>query len=549
MQEDIGTVAFRLVGRISCQSSLVPPWPTAHLGGGARRTAAYQGRTALTGQACRPEIVILKNASTQYTRSEGASGSTFALSTFRAARRLVLIFAVSRALGLLREVGIAAYFGTSASADRIGIAFVISSLATTVVSEAVGAAAIARLGHDRQASGSVYAWAQRSLPAATVCYLVLSMPVAGLVTSGDRGNLWEAPLLAASLAPCLGTAMLSAVGGALLTIEGRIGRITAAQACWSAGSLAGIAVVVAGWHSPFPVVLGWSVGNVVGFVVVRSGVHISTSGSRPRTIDLIRPGLSVALAYSLLSFQSITDRIIASRLQTGAIAALGYADRFHLIPVGFIFTVYGPAVLGDLVSRGRTTGLRASQAALHLERLVRVATPLALLAVAFGPVILHVVLSHGQFGAKSRTLTLGAYDGLMCGIVATALMLVLLRVTQAAGSRRGLLLVTGISVAGNLILTLGLSLVLGIAGIALATSVVTMLGAAVQTKLLARHLGSAWYAHVARTCLVPASAVLAVAGTVSILSYEKVLSGEGRVVICAAGMVATLAVQRVTSKR
>jgi putative peptidoglycan lipid II flippase len=490
----------------------------------------------------------LTDPSTQQITLEGASGSTFAFSSFRAFRRLVLIFALSRGLGLLREVGTAAYFGTTASADRLGIAFVISSFASTVISEAVGAAAISRLARDSTASGSLYAWAKRSVPVAMLAYVVISMPLAALVTYGESGNGLEAPVLAAALAPCVATAMLGAVAGARLTLDGRIGRVTASQACWSAGSLIGIAAVAAGWHSPLPVVLGWSAGNVLGFLVVRRGVDIPGSSVRLNAVNLIRPTLAVAIAYSLLSFQSVTDRIVASGLQTGAIAALGYADRFHLIPIGFIFAVYGPAILGDLMSPRLTPSMRTSRSALHLERLVRVASPMAFLAVAFAPFILRVVLGHGEFGTRSRTLTLGAFDGLMCGIVATALMLVLLRVTQAAGSLRRLPLVTGISVVGNVVVTLGLSAVLGIAGIALATSLVTMITAALQVKLLERNLGRAWYRHVVQTCLVPAAMVLIVTGAVAVLAYEGWIGGQGRVLICLAGLLATYATQRVAMR-
>jgi putative peptidoglycan lipid II flippase len=476
--------------------------------------------------------------------ADDAEGSTFAFSTFRALRHVVLIFAFSRGLGLLREVGTATFFGTTANADRIGTAFVISSFATTVVSEAVGAAAIRKLSRDRATSASLYAWAKRSMPMAMVVYAVLSIPLAALMTFGDGGNRWEGPLLAVALMPCVATSMLAAVGGALLTLDGRIGRVTASQACWSGGSLIGIAAIAAGWHSPLPLVLGWSAGNIAGLLVVRSAVEIRGPRIRISGIALIRPSLAVAFAYTLLSFQSITDRIIASRLQTGAIAALGYADRFHLIPVGFILAVYGPAILGDLMNRRRVASVNVSQSALHLERLVRIATPAAFLAVALAPLILRVVLSHGEFGSQSRILTLGALDGLMCGIVASSLMLVLLRVTQALGSLRYLPLVTGISVVGNALVSVGLSFVLGVAGIALGTSLITMITATLLVKLLERDLGREWYGEVVRSCLLPAMMVLIVGGAVAVLAYEGTIGSLGRIVICLVGAAATAATQR-----
>jgi putative peptidoglycan lipid II flippase len=487
-----------------------------------------------------------KSATPDEERSEG---SVFAFSTFRALWRVVLIFAFSRSLGLLREVGTAAFFGTTAVADRIGTAFIISSVATIVVSEAVGASAFRKLSRDRASIASLHAWAKRSMPVAISAYAILGVPLAAFMTSGDRGSHWEGPLLVIALTPCVATSMLAAVGGALLTLEGRIGRVTASQACWSGGSLLGVAVIAAGVHSPLPLVLGWSVGNIAGLLVIESAVDIQGPTMIINGIALLRPSIAVTFAYTLIAFQSITDRIIASRLQTGAIAALGYADRIHLIPVGFVLAVYGPAILGDLMNRDRLASVNISQSALHLERLARIATPAAFLAIAFSPVILQVILGHGEFGAKSQVLTLGALDGLMCGIVCTSLTLSLLRVTQALGSLKYLPLVTGVSIVGNLLVSLGLSFVLGIAGIALGTSLMTMVTATLQVKLLEKDLGDNWSRTVMRSCLLPAMMVLIVGGGVAVLAYEGLVDTQGRILICFVGAAITILTQRLTQQQ
>lgn len=473
----------------------------------------------------------------------------FAFSSFRALQRLVLVFAFSRGLGLLRETGIAAFFGTSAGADRIATAFVISSFATTAVSEAVGAAAIRRLSRDRRAARSLYAWARRGAPAAMLAYGLLSVPLAVLITAGDGGDRWAGPLLVLALTPCVATAMLTAVGGALLTLDGRIGRVNASQACWSAGSLLGIAAVAAGWHSPIPVAVGWSAGNLAGFLVIKSAVDIRGPRVDLGVRRLLAPSLAVAAAYSLLSIQGITDRLIASRLRTGAIAALSYADRLHLVPVGFILAVYGPAVLGDLMNGERGAKANAAQSAAHMRRLVLVAAPCTLAGLAFAPLILRVVLGHGEFGAASRTLSLGALDGLVCGIVATSLSLALLRVTQALGSARRLPLVTGVSVTANVLVSIALSFPFGVAGIALGTSLVAMITASLQVKLLGRDLGRSWSRELSRSCLLPAAIVLASGAAVTVGAYEGAIGGGLRVLICLGGLATIALVRRARPAR
>ena len=459
----------------------------------------------------------------------------FAFSSSRASVRLVLIFGLSRGLGLLRETGIAAFFGTGTGADRLAAAFVISSFAVTAVSEASGAAAIRRLSADPSSGASLLRAAKRWSPAAMLAFVAIGAPLAALLTAGEGGEWWVSPVLVLALTPCVATSMQAAVGGAQLTLEGRIGRVTASQACWSGGALLGIAAVAAGWDSPLPVALGWAAGNVVGYFVVRSGVELSGPRLDIGLRRLLGPSLAVAGAYSLLAGQGITDRLVATRLETGAIAALGYADRLYLVPVGFILAVYGPAVLGDLMNLRKDVSLAASQSALHLRRLVRGAAPCALAGLAFAPLILRLVLGHGEFDEQSQTLTLGALDGLLCGVVATSFSLALLRVIQALGSVRRLPLVTGVSVTVNLVVSLALSFPFGVAGIALGTSLTAMVAAILQLNMLERFLGRDWLFVVLRSCLLPAAVVLVTGTAVTVLAYEGVIDEGGRIGICLTG--------------
>jgi putative peptidoglycan lipid II flippase len=444
---------------------------------------------------------------------------------------------MSRLLGLLRETGTAAYFGTTAVADHLAAAFVISSFATTAVSEAVGAAAIRSLGHDRQSGRALQAWALRWAPAGMLVYVLLSVPLAAALSSGSSTG----PLLALALTPCVATAMLSAVGGAVLVLEGRIGRINASQACWSAGALLGVGAVAAGWHSAIPIAVGWSLGNLTGLLVIQSGLTLEGVGRRLPVRRLLGSSIAVAAAYSMLAIQGITDRLIASRLRVGAVAGLSYADRLHLVPVGFILAVYGPAVLGDLINDGEGAVRRS---AIHMQRLVRFAAPCTLIAIALAPQFLQLILGHGEFKSDSQRLSLGALDGLMAGIVATSLSLALLRVTQALATARRLPLVTGVSVTVNLLVSVALSFPLGIAGIALGTSLSAMLTAALQVKLLERDLGSAWTAGVFSSCLLPAAIVLATGALVTILAYQGLIGSGWRILLCAVGALSLLVAVR-----
>jgi putative peptidoglycan lipid II flippase len=454
------------------------------------------------------------------------------------------IYTSSRALGLVREVGIAYLFGTSLAADRLSAAFVVASLVSIVGGEAFYSGSVRWLGEARPKPptavsepqyASLLAVGRRAAFVATGAFALAGPLVTLFVLGGEEGSL-QGIVLSVTLAPSVGASVVSGCVNARLTLERRFLLLNAVQMLYSVGALVGIAViaVLGSEVGPLLVAVGWSAGNVAAAVVLyrraRPGPtpqrSISTSG-----LELLRIGLPIATAYSLVAVQGLTDRAVAARLGPGRVAALSYADRLFLLPVGFVIAALGPMVLGALVGQ-RQRQERAEIVALQQVRtLVASLVPLSLVFVAIGPQLVSLIFEGGSFGPRSRELTVAALDGLSVGISAVALSLVLFRVMQAVSALREIVFVSFAAVTLNAVLSIAGAIWLGLYGVALATSVVALIIVSIQTARLAGELGMRWRRDVLKEALLPVAVCCGLSIAVVAANQHDVLSDAGRAAV------------------
>jgi putative peptidoglycan lipid II flippase len=432
---------------------------------------------------------------------EGAATDAPLLASRRSLASLVGVFIASRGLGLVREIGVAYYFGTSVAADRWSAAFAVAGVAAFFAGEATYAAAVRWLGdqpraHPSPAYGFLLRTGVRAAGFASLGYAVLG-PLVTVLVLGDFDSGWEKSAgLALLLTPWIGSSILAACVNAQLTLERRFVLINAAQVLFSAGSLIGLlAIEISGATlDAAPVAIGWSLGNLAGLAVVylptrRMRADAGAAAASLRGFAAV--GLPVAVAYSLLSVQELTDRAIAARIGTGEVAALGYATRLLLLPIGFVMAALGPMVLSTLTSAKAGAQKQLSETAVaQLRVMARLLAPFAVAFAAVSPYLVSGLFEYGAFSAESTTETVAALDGLAIGVAAAGFSFLLFRAMQALAQLRELVVVGLFAVLANAILSLGLSLWLDLFGVTLATSIVAIGTSVIQMVLLARLLGA-----------------------------------------------------------
>ena len=468
------------------------------------------------------------------------------------------VYASSRALGLVREIGIAFFFGTSVAADRLSAAFVVASLVSIIGGEAFYAGSVRWLGEARPDPPAAFSEARyanlvavaRSAALASTAAFLLVGPLATLVVLGNGEGSTQAVALAAALAPSVGAALVSACINARLTLERRFVLMNGAQALYSVGALIGLAFIglFGRGIGPLPVALGWSAGNVAAAVTLyaRARPRPRRRDSEARAFALLRIGLPIAMAYSLVAIQSLTDRTVAARIGPGRVAALSYADRLFLLPVGFVIAALGPIVLGALVAE-RQQDRSVELAAFHqLRTVVSFLVPLSLLFVACAPWLVSFVFESGHFNAQSRDLTVAALDGFSVGIAAVAVSLVLFRMMQAVSKLREIVIVSVFAVVLNAVSTVGGALWLGLYGVTLSTSLVAVALVVLQTVRLSVELGRRWATEALKCAVVPVAVCCAVSIVIVTANHRGALGDPPRavVLVAAAAIAAALGSRR-----
>jgi len=350
----------------------------------------------------------------------------------------------SKVLGFAREVLMAHVLGASLTADgfRAAMAAVLIPLAF-LQNESVPAVMIP-MHRDALARGD----APRSLGALTIVVALLASAV--MLAIQLLGQVWvdaivggfspEGRELTLRFVRMMALAMpASAVLNVLAAGEIALGRtrLTNIRASiLNVAVLAGIGllmstgdtfVLACAFTIAFNALLVWGM-----LALWREGA-LSFSGLSPRMvavtgIEFFRR-LRVLLALPLAEQGNVwVERLMASRLTTGAVASLDYARSLTESALLLISQPLGMAVL----SHHATENPRA-QTELMLRPLLALTLPASAFLLLFATDIVRLIYFRGAFGEEALLLTSHALKGIACGVWASTLGWVLIRLLNSAG--------------------------------------------------------------------------------------------------------------------
>ncbi|MDB4538126.1 murein biosynthesis integral membrane protein MurJ, partial [Akkermansiaceae bacterium] len=188
-----------------------------------------------------------------------------------------------------------------------------------------------------------------------------------------------------------------------------------------------------------------------------------------RLFILMGPGV---IAAGIQQINLLIGGIIAS-FQQGAISTLYYSDRVYQLPLGMIGIAFGMVLLPEitrLLSGGKESEAAGTmRTAIELAMIITV--PAAIAFMAIPREIMSLLFERGAFTSE---------DSLRCGQALAAFAIglpgyVLIKVLQpgyfARENTRSPMVMAGITVVVNIIVSLSLFPFIGLVGIALATSV------------------------------------------------------------------------------
>ena len=417
----------------------------------------------------------------------------------------------SRLLGFLRDTSLSDRFGAGHLADAYVIASTIPLLIFGVVGQALPTVFIPQYTRVLQAEGRERAAELANNINTTLTSVALVLMVAmwllaplvvDVVAPGIRAQAPDEAQLAGSLVrimlPIIVFYLWSAVMQGILNVHGHF---LAPAAMGVPQNLIIIAAIFVGsrFHNGI-VFVAW--GSMVGtaFTFLIQLPALRRIGFRFRlSINLHDPLLlrTVALAgpvvvASVFSQLGVTiDRVLASSLPVGAIAAIYYATRLQQ----FTYAVVGLAiatVLFPQLSRHAGSGSLEefkSVAVRGLRLLSLVALPITVGAFAFHYAIMRVIFQHGAFNREDTMRASSALLGFTPGILTFAYMDYLMRAFFARQNTRVPMISSVLSVLVNIVGDFALVHVWQQAGLTLASSIAWGAASVLLVYRLRRDLG------------------------------------------------------------
>ena len=421
---------------------------------------------------------------------------------------------ISRVLGFLRDILIAAVVGTGPVADAFFVAFRLPNLFRRLFAEGAFNAAFVPLFARRLEEGgaaAARAFAEHSLAVllATLSLLTLGamagmrwlMYVLAPGFAADPAKFDLAIQLSRITFPYLLFMALVALMGGVLNALYRFAAAAAAPILLNLVFIGALLVVLPLTGHPGHV-LAWSVaaagiGQFLLLVVAchRAGMDLHLPRPRltpgvKRLLKLMVPGIASAGAMQI---NLVVGTIIAS-LQAGAVSYLYYADRVYQLPLGLIGVAFGVVLLPDLARKLRAgaeaQAMDSLNRGLELALLLTLPATVALLVIPW-PIVI-VLFERGAFDRAASDATAWALAAYATGLPAFVLVKLLQPAFYAREDTVTPLKMALASVAANIVLSLALFwafgfLGLGHVGLALATALaawlnVSLLGAALRGR-------------------------------------------------------------------
>ncbi len=454
---------------------------------------------------------------------------------------------LSRITGFVRDMLMAWILGKGLLSDAIIVAFLFPNYFRAIFGEgtinpaflpryatlrARGELDAAALFADR-----VFSWQMAAQLVLLVLALVFMPAVMYVIAPGFAGNPGQFDLtvhLARITFPYL---ILTVVAVQLSAMLNAIEKFWAAAAWSNLLNLGMIATLLAShWFPNAAYAAAWGVllgGFAQLFFMLWAGAHdgLSLRIALPRWTAEIKE-FFVALGAVTFGAASVVvapfiDTVIASLLPTGSRTALYYADRINQLPLGVLGIALGTVLLPEMSSRLAVGDRTGSDKAQNRSAAMSLLLTLPFLAafVAIPDTIMQAIFAHGAFDKNAASLSAIALASYGVGLPAMALVRIFASTFYARHDTMTPARVTVTAVVINIVLKLALvwGFHLGIAGIALGTSIAAWVNVALLVFLGQRrellHLGGEF-----RRALLPVA--LAGAATAAAARAAVVMGGQ-----------------------
>jgi len=363
-----------------------------------------------------------------------------------AAALVALGILLSRLTGLIRQIMLARYLGTSMPADAFNAAFRIPNLLQNLFGEGVLSASFipeyaGLLGHGEEEEATRLAGAVAGmlalLTSAIVLLGVLTAPfLVALIANGFTGEKRELTVrLTRILFPGAGLLVFSAWCLGVLNSHRKFFMSYAAPVVWNAAMVAALI----GFHNgrtqeQLAVILAFAsvVGSALQVAVqmplvltLARHVRLRLTYAAQSVRNVFTNFVPAFISRGVVQLSAYVDAWLASYLGNGAVSAFTYAQVIYVLPV----SLFGMAIsAAELPSMSRATGSDAEIAAYlrqrldaGLERIAFYIVPSAIALFALGDLIVYLLLQSGVWHQRDTIWVWQILAGSAIGLLASTM--------------------------------------------------------------------------------------------------------------------------------
>ncbi|MCB1520098.1 MAG: murein biosynthesis integral membrane protein MurJ [Hyphomicrobiaceae bacterium] len=453
---------------------------------------------------------------------------------------------VSRLLGFVRDILIAAALGSGAIADAFFVAFRFPNLFRRLFGEGAFNAAFVPLFAKRlegEGAGVAKTFAEEALSGLLLMLVILSaaamlaMPwLMALLAPGfiqDPAKYDLAVSLTQIAFPYLTCMSVVALLSGVLNSMHRFWAAAAAPILLNIVLVCAITLALFLGYAEKPaagyvlalgvLVAGFAQLAMLWIAVRRAGLVLRLV--RPRYSEgikrLVQLGIPGLISGGITQINIVVGTIIAS-LQAGAVSYLYYADRLYQLPLGIVGVAVGVVLLPDLArtlrAGDKAAALDSQNRSLEFALLLTLPAAVAL-AIGAEPII-RVLFERGAFSAADTPKTALALAAFAAGLPAFVLIKVFQPAFFAREDTRTPMIFAGINMLVNVVGSIALFFLFERAGymphvgIAVATSAAGWINAALLFLTLRRRADFAADARLARNLPLIALASAAMGGAI-----------------------------------
>ena len=475
----------------------------------------------------------------------------------KASGLLLIINICVKLLNFAREMVIANGFGASFLTDAYLAAFTIPYFCQSILGYAFVSAVLPALSECWQEHGdnSRACRLGSSIINVTAVFMLL-LSLIGLIAAPEL--VWltapglpdETAALAADLARIIFPSMLfMSVGLVISGILNSRYRFAAAAIAPGACSLVIIlAVLLIAGGNIYALAWGTLAGFVVFFLVHL--VDLPHTGFKysfcwdfkdPALKRVLADILPIVVGLSVTQIYTVVNRIFASSLAEGSIAALNYASKLINLPLGIfvaaIIIAAFPSLAEKAILRDRGPLREICQKGLSMVLLIAIPSAVGLMLLDHD--IVSLLFERGNFTAADTLMTAQCLLPMAPGLIFIAISMLLMRVYFALHDVRTPVITGLISVAVNVGVSFALVGSLGAAGLGWANSVAAAVNALLLTSFVHKQIAFCPRAYLCRILAQAAIACVAMAAVLALGQWLlPELSGTLGLLLKVGGMIA-----------